>query len=412
MDEQIITNELLKRYLQGKCTVAEQQLIADFLDDPNNLIRLHQILAEQTNSLWDSSAEDLELDGGQIIDWQRRLYERMEEEQLIPSDKTIPNSLRRGIVPIRQRIQWYVAAILLFVGLGVLLLLWIPQGAEQSQLLSHQNNPIAPGSEKAILKLSDGSMISLSDASNGKLVDQAGVNVQKTAAGEIVYTATGINTASKRFNSISTPNGGQYRVTLPDGSKAWLNAASSLTYPIEFDNNERRVKMTGEVYFEIAKVSNEKKERIPFFVETDKQLIQVLGTTFNVNAYANEPYDCTTLVEGSVRLVSSGSGQSELLHPGQQALVGKNMQLSAADMQQNLAWVNGYFIFRREELGSILRKIARWYDVSVECPQELSTMKFTGKVSRNQSISALVEMIASINKVKLEIKERRIIVKK
>ncbi|MDR3008139.1 MAG: DUF4974 domain-containing protein [Sphingobacterium sp.] len=412
MDEQIITNELLKRYLQGKCTVAEQQIIADFLDDPNNLIHLHQILAEQTNSLWDSSAEDLELDHGQIIDWQRRLYERMEEEQLIPSDKTIPNSLRRRIFPIQQRIRWYAAAILLFVGLGALLWLWIPQGAEQPQQLTHQNNPIAPGSEKAILKLSDGSMISLSDADNGKLVDQAGVNVQKTAAGEIVYTAAGTATASNVFNSISTPNGGQYRVTLPDGSKARLNAASSLTYPIEFDKNERRVKMTGEVYFEIAKVSNEKKERIPFFVETDKQLIQVLGTTFNVNAYANEPYDCTTLVEGSIRLVAAGSGQSELLQPGQQALVGKNMQLSAADMQQNLAWVNGYFIFRREELGSILRKIARWYDVTVECPPELSTMKFTGKVSRSQSISAVADMIASVNKVQLEIKERRIIVKK
>lgn len=412
MDEQIITNELLKRYLQGKCTVAEQQLIADFLDDPNNLILLHQIMAEQTNSLWDSSADVPQYDRGQITDWQRRLHERMEEEQLIPSDKTKANLHKRGIIPIRQRIQWYAAAILLFVGLGALLWLWIPQGAKPSEQLAHQKNRIAPGSEKAILTLSDGSLISLSDAANGKLVDQAGVNVRKTAAGEIVYTVAGKSAASKVFNSISTPNGGQYRVTLPDGSKAWLNAASSLTYPIEFDKNERRVKMTGEVYFEIAKVSNEKKERIPFFVETDKQLIQVLGTTFNVNAYANEPYDCTTLVEGSVRLVAAGNGQSELLKPGQQALVGKNMQLSGADLQQNLAWVNGYFIFRREELGSILRKIARWYDVTVECPPELSTMKFTGKVSRSQSISAVADMIVSVNKVNLEIKERRIIVKK
>lgn len=412
MDEQIITNELLKRYLQGKCNVAEQQLIADFLDDPNNLILLHQIMAEQTNSLWDSSADVSQHDRGQITDWQRRLHERMEEEQLIPSDKTKANLRKRGIIPIRQRIQWYAAAILLFVGLGALLWLWIPQGAKPSEQLAHQKNRITPGSEKAILKLSDGSIISLSDAANGKLVDQAGVNVRKTAAGEIVYTAAGKSAASKVFNSISTPNGGQYRITLPDGSKAWLNAASSLTYPIEFDKNERRVKMTGEVYFEIAKVSNEKKERIPFFVETEKQLIQVLGTTFNVNAYANEPYDCTTLVEGSVRLVAAGNGQSELLKPGQQALVGKNMQLSGADLQQNLAWVNGYFIFRREELGSILRKIARWYDVTVECPPELSTMKFTGKVSRSQSISAVADMIASVNKVNLEIKERRIIVKK
>ncbi|WP_343563983.1 FecR domain-containing protein [Sphingobacterium sp.] len=412
MDEQIITNELLKRYLQGKCTVAEQQLIADFLDDPNNLILLHQIMAEQTDSLWDSPEDIPQHDSGQIADWQRRLHERIAAEQLIPADKISPNLYHRRIIPIRKRIQWFAAAILLVVGMGALLWFWIPRGAEPGEQLAHQKKDITPGSEKAILKLSDGSMISLSDAANGKLVDQAGVNVLKTAAGEIVYTAAGKAAASKAFNSISTPNGGQYRVTLPDGSKAWLNAASSLTYPTEFDQNERRVKMTGEVYFEIAKVSNEKKERIPFFVETDKQLIQVLGTTFNVNAYTNEPQDCTTLVEGSVRLLVKGNGQSELLKPGQQALVGKNMQLTAADMQQNLAWVNGYFIFRREELGSILRKIARWYDVTVECPPELSTMKFTGKVSRSQSLSAVADMIASVNKVKLEIKERRIIVKK
>ncbi|WP_286859232.1 MULTISPECIES: FecR family protein [Sphingobacterium] len=412
MDEQIITNELLKRYLQGKCTVAEQQLIADFLDDPNNLILLHQIMAEQTNSLWDSSADVPQHDRGQITVWQRRLHERMEEEQLIPSDKTKPNLRKRGIIPIRQRIQWYAAAILLFVGLGALLWLWIPQGAKPSEQLVHQKNRITPGSDRAILKLADGSTISLSDAAKGSIADQGGVKVQKTAEGEIVYAAIDKRASTQSYNSINTPNGGQYRVTLPDGSRAWLNAASSLTYPVEFGKKERRVKMTGEVYFEIAKITNENKERVPFFVETDKQVIQVLGTTFNVNAYADEPYDCTTLLEGSIRLVAAHSGKSELLKPGQQALVGNNMLLSEADIQQNLAWINGYFIFRREDLGGILRKIARWYDVTVECPPELSTMKFTGKVSRSQSLSAVTEMIASINKVKLEIKERRIIVKK
>ncbi len=408
MDEQLITNELLKRYLQGKCSAAEQQLVTDFLDNPDNVAQLHRIMSEETAVLWDLPAQATRLHNEQIAHWQHCLHERMVREQCAPKAKEEQSVHTPAIFkmpPLR-----YTAAALLLVGLAGLLWLLTQQGEGGAQGMAQQENSM-PGTDRAILQLSDGSTISLSDAANGKLVDEAGVSIRKTAAGEIIYTAAGKTASARSFNSIRTPNGGQYRITLPDGSRALLNAASSLTYPVEFEKNERRVKMTGEVYFEIAKVSNDSKQHVPFFVETDKQVIEVLGTTFNVNAYANEPYDCTTLVEGSVRLLATGSGKSELLKPGQQAMVGAAMQLSTADMQQNLAWVNGYFVFRREELGSILRKIARWYDVTVECPPELSSMKFTGKVSRSQSLAAVVEMISSINKVKLDIKERRIIVK-
>lgn len=408
----MITNELLKRYLQGKCTLAEKKLVADFLADPDHTAVLHRLMETETTFLWDRPEEVEPIDAAKISEWQQRLKERIGPVQpMVQAEETQP-PVKSKIVAIGKRTIRYVAAAFLFFALAGLI--WsLMQGDDfKENRTADLKKEIVPGSDKAILKLADGSTISLSDAAKGSIADQGGVKVQKTAEGAIVYTAATNRASSQSYNSISTPNGGQYCVTLPDGSKAWLNAASSLTYPVEFEKKERRVKMTGEVYFEIAKVSNEKKERLPFFVETDKQVIQVLGTTFNVNAYANESYDCTTLVEGSVRLVSAHSGKSELLRPGQQALIGNNMLLSEADMQQNLAWINGYFIFRREELGSILRKIARWYDVTVECPPELSTMKFTGKVSRSQSLSAVTEMIASIDKVKLEIKERRIIVKK
>ncbi|WP_158656123.1 FecR family protein [Sphingobacterium sp. HMA12] len=408
----MITNELLKRYLQGKCTRAEKKIVGDFLADPDHTAVLHRLMEAETTSLWDRPEEVEPIDAAKISEWQLRLKERIGPLQpLVQAEETQP-PLKSKIVAIGRKTIRYVAALLLFAALAGLIWSLMQRNDFKENQTADLKKEIAPGSDRAILKLADGSTISLSDAAKGSIADQGGVKVQKTAEGEIVYAAVDKRASTQSYNSIHTPNGGQYRVTLPDGSRAWLNAASSLTYPVEFEKKERRVKMTGEVYFEIAKITNENKERVPFFVETDKQVIQVLGTTFNVNAYANEPYDCTTLLEGSVRLVAAHSGKSELLKPGQQALVGNNMLLSEADIQQNLAWINGYFIFRREELGGILRKIARWYDVTVECPPELSTMKFTGKVSRSQSLSAVTEMIASINKVKLEIKERRIIVKK
>lgn len=300
MGEQMITNELLKRYLQGKCTRAEKKLVADFLADPDHAAVLHRLMETETTFIWDRPEEVEPIGAAKISEWQLRLKERIGPVQpMVQAEETQP-PIKSKIVAIGKRTIRYVAAALLFAMLAGLIWSIMQRDDFKENQIADLKKEIVPGSEKAILKLADGSTISLSDAANGNIVDQGGVKVQKTAEGEIVYAASNRNASPQSYNSISTPNGGQYRVTLPDGSKAWLNAASSLTYPVEFEKKERRVKMTGEVYFEIAKISNENKERVQFFVETDKQVIQVLGTTFNVNAYANEPFDCTTLVEGSV----------------------------------------------------------------------------------------------------------------
>ncbi|RYF26640.1 MAG: DUF4974 domain-containing protein [Flavobacteriales bacterium] len=301
-----------------------------------------------------------------------------------------------------------VAAALALIGTFSYLLL------QNQSTLKTQSDALAkdvqPGGQKALLTLADGSTISLTEAPNGELTQQAGLQVNKTADGEITYHAEQNNAIAKNaYNTIATPKGGRYAVTLPDGSKAWLNAASSLSYPVHFAKQARKVKMTGEVYFEIAKQFNG-QNRVPFEVETDKQTIQVLGTHFNVQAYADEKVVATTLLEGSVRVVATSNGQSVMLKPGEQALLTNQLFAKSADLEQVMAWKNGDFIFKNEELGSVLRDIARWYDVEIECPASLGKLRITGMIAQNQPLSAVAKSISLLGTANLIVKERRIVV--
>ncbi|MEQ7800193.1 FecR family protein [Pedobacter sp. ASV1-7] len=308
-------------------------------------------------------------------------------------------------------IRTVAAAALFLIGGTALVTYNIQFKTDGTQFSGHQND-ILPGGDKAFLTLSDGTMVALSTAENGQIAVQEGLEVEKTSEGEIIYQTNRIAARNVNvFNSIVTPNGGQYRITLPDGSKALLNAASSLTYPVHFSNRERRIKMTGEVYFEIAKATNSKNKRIPFFIETDKQEIQVLGTHFNVNAYKNESMVKTTLVEGRVK-VKSHQGQTVLLKPGQQALLTDQLWVETVDIQQQLAWKNGDFIFKSENLQSVLRQIARWYDIEVVCPEHLETLRMNGMISRSKPLSTIIDMIETTheNKITLTLKGRRLIV--
>jgi len=279
----------------------------------------------------------------------------------------------------------------------------------------HAKN-ISPGSQKASLTLADGSVVSLSEVAVGTTVAlQGGIRVEKNKEGDIVYHANADHQpVSGAQNTVSTPKGGHFKVTLPDGSIAWLNAASSIRYPLQFAANERRISMTGEVYFEIAKkeLTDQlgRKRKLPFYVETNQQEIQVLGTHFNVNAYTDEPYTATTLTEGSVKVTALESGETALLKPGQQAQLAKGIAINNVDTEQFIAWINGDFVFRGEELQGVLRKVARWYDVEFDCPQDLAKLRFNGMVSRSQPLSTIIETLQSTKKIKVILKERRIIV--
>ncbi|MBO9153526.1 FecR family protein [Chitinophaga sp. GCM10012297] len=270
---------------------------------------------------------------------------------------------------------------------------------------------ILPGVNKASLTLLDGSVIALEEIQDGTVAVQRGVRIEKDTGGNIRYYADRKQeTSPVAINTITTPKGGQYRIILPDGSVARLNAASSLVYPVRFAGSERRVKMTGEVYFEISKLPLPGgKGNVPFFVESAGQEVQVLGTHFNINAYGDEAAIRTTLVEGSVK-VRSTDGRSAMLKPGQQAVLAKQLRVQQADISRELAWTNGDFVFRGETLEGVLRQVGRWYDVSVEYPPHIGQLRFSGMISRSQPLSAIVKMIQSTKKATVTIKERRLIV--
>jgi ferric-dicitrate binding protein FerR (iron transport regulator) len=255
----------------------------------------------------------------------------------------------------------------------------------------HKVNDVAPGGDKAMLTLADGSKIVLNDAKDGVIAKQGLTRLNKTNAGQLVYQADqSSKAAAPSYNTVTTPKGGQFRITLSDGTKVWLNAASSITFPTTFSAEERKVAISGEVYFEVA--SN---KHVPFRVVSGKQEVEDIGTCFDIKAYDDERSISTTLVEGAVK-ISSG-GQSALLVPGQQATISNKkpgpISVKTVNTEVVLAWKNGNFEFESEELHAIMRQVARWYDIKVIYDGNVKPRRFTASVPRNVNLSKLLEML-------------------
>ncbi|MBB6239119.1 ferric-dicitrate binding protein FerR (iron transport regulator) [Pedobacter sp. AK013] len=270
---------------------------------------------------------------------------------------------------------------------------------------------VAPGKNKAILTLADGKKISLSDAMKGDVAKEAGFSITKTADGQLVYNVAGSeNVNDSRLNTISTPNGGEWQIQLPDGSTVWLNAASSIQYSLNIGTAKQRVvKLDGEAYFEVAKNATH-----PFIVETDKQAVEVLGTHFNINSYKDEKVTKTTLLEGSVRVSHNKTNESEVLKPGEQSLVSvSGIAIKEVDVDEAIAWKKGYFMFNNERQESILRKVARWYNVEIEyADQDAKDVMYYGTVSRFEKISKVLTKFEQTGEVRFDIKGNKVIVYK
>lgn len=296
------------------------------------------------------------------------------------------------------------ASILIVFSIGYLLLF----NRHQEQETAKHTVSISPGRQAASLTLANGKKIFLSDQQSGKVAQEAGVSISKTSSGELVYEIIGAKNQPNGFNTLATSNGETYRVKLPDGSMVWLNAASSLKYPVSFQNSKNReVQLSGEAYFEISK-----DREHPFIVKSKGQQVEVLGTHFNINAYHEEPSILTTLLEGSVRLTSA-HGTAKVLKPGQQAaLTNHQLKILPADTRSVTAWKDGYFRFKNESLPSIMRKIARWYNVEVVFEKGLPEDTYSGAVARHDDISRVLEIMEGSNNIHFTIKERRIIVSK
>jgi len=271
---------------------------------------------------------------------------------------------------------------------------------------NHQRfkDDVSPGGDKATLILADGSTIVLDETQNGTIAQQGNSKIIKLD-GKLSYDPTNKNSREIVYNTISTPKGGQYQLELPDGSQVWLNATSSIHFPTSFTGTERRIEITGEAYFEIAKNPN-----MPFIVTVSNSEVQVLGTHFNINAYNDEDNVKTTLLEGSVRFVNDGS--INILKPGQQAQLtkeGTTKVVSDVNVDNVVAWKNGMFDFENASIETVMRQLSRWYDVEIEYKGKTDDL-FIAEMRRNIKLSDALKALELTGKVKFDIQDKKIIV--
>lgn len=299
----------------------------------------------------------------------------------------------------------YVAASLVVI-CSAALLFWTPWlSTDKETAETVRINDIAPGDSKAILTLADGSKVILDHATSGEIANQSGIRIIKTADGKVIYdVATDNSDHNVLFNKIETPRGGQYQVNLPDGSSVWLNAASSLRFPTNFRGKTREVELDGEAYFEIA--SDKDK---PFIVTTATQEVEVLGTHFNINAYANEESVRTTLLEGSVKVIDRNNRREARLTPGQEAVhtPKDGFLLRTADIDQAISWKQGLFIFNDMNLKNIMRQLERWYNVNVDYTT-IPNIKYNVHVSKDINLSEVLRALEVTGNVKFTIEDRTI----
>lgn len=289
---------------------------------------------------------------------------------------------------------WAAAASLLLIGGGAVWLL--RPGQQKTGVIAQTDTTLAPGGNRAILTLANGQEIILDNQANGRIAVPGGVDVIKADSGAIAYIGTGNNV---QYHTLSTPRGGQFQLTLPDGSQVWLNSASSIRYPTAFTGTERTVEMTGEGYFEIAPDAAK-----PFTVKANRLDVHVLGTGFNIMAYADENAIRTTLVSGSVK-VEAGDAAT-VLTPGVQASLsreGKTFKTSRPDLAEVLAWKNGQFRFNRTGIRNIMRQVSRWYNVDVSYEGNVDNIEFQGILSRKVTAKALLETLEATGDVHFEI---------
>ncbi|RZM28825.1 MAG: FecR family protein [Pedobacter sp.] len=389
--------ELLEKYRKGLCTPQEKAVVehwynthsesaSDQLPDPR--------YPDTKEDIWKAISSKIE-----------------EEANKGPKESTWTINTKRILA---------AASIFISIAVGVYYFAY-PGSADPEPFAAEHNPQIKPGGNKAYLTLSNGKRIVLSDSTTGTLAMQSGVKITKTADGQIVYQVTAQDDKDNgKYNVLEAPKGGQYQIVLIDGTKVWLNSASVLKYPARFSASERKVELTGEAYFEVAK-----SKKQPFRIITDSQEITVLGTHFNVNAYSDESDTKTTLVEGSVKVLSLSSPPSQaagrddgraetraevILKPGEQSVVHHGaIKVKDADMEEALAWKNGYFIFENDDMDMIMRKLERWYDVEVVYKgAEGNRTKVMGTIEKNTDLPEVLKLLEATGKFKFKTEGRRI----
>jgi transmembrane sensor len=400
--------DLLNRYSSGNCTVAEQELVEAWYEELVNTGELEYGEGEK-----ESIQEAMETGLLQSITTGEEPYTEYPE-----------------YTPVRRMhgTWWAAAAILVCLSGAVFYLMNKRASTDLAKADPIIKNDVEPGSNKAVLTLADGKTIVLDDAANGVVAQEGKAKVIKPGDGKLVYSSDNSNGEGPlSYNTLATPRKGQYQLRLPDGTKVWLNAESSIHYPTGFRGKERRVQITGEAYFEVTH-----DKEMPFIVEKGDMQVEVLGTHFNVNAYNDESAIKTTLLEGKVKVrrkwavgngeLAKGNGQKAMdkiqevvLKPGEQAIAEVHSPLTirhSPDLEQVIAWKNGLFHFESADIRTIMRQLARWYDVEVvyEGATEKNDPLFV-EISRNTRLSDVLKVLQESGSAKFSIQGRKIIVK-
>lgn len=368
-------DRLLRKFRKGLCTEEEKQLLIDWYEAWHN--------------------EDMPL---AEVD-----FDLAEQEMWQTIEKKSAKRIR-----LNPYLKWMVAAGITLVTFLFSYKYYVTHSTDklENRLVVHD---VHPGGDRASLTLANGSEIDLTSLKPGESIEQDGFYILKKENGQLVYTAKPIKESREDatdmvFNEVHTPKGGQFQLQLPDGTKVWLNASSSIKYPLHFGEDERRVELDGEAYFEVTKHNHYK----PFIVQTKQQEVLVLGTHFNVNAYENELATRTTLVEGKVKILTNNLASSVVLQPNEQSSLPKNgtrLAVRQINPAESIAWKDGEFVFNNTDLKTIMRQLERWYDVRVVDLDKFPNNTYNGKMKRAVNLSKVLRILELTSELKFTIEE-------
>ncbi|MFC6102448.1 FecR family protein [Olivibacter domesticus] len=387
---------LVTKYLNKSATAAEIEELSTLL---------HTLEIEEINKIMEQIYEQTDTTNPVLnLDQSQNILQNILKDTKI-SQQT--HFSKRKYSPIYKL---SIAAIIGAITFGLVFFKFYSlQKDNQRTLPIKQTSDISAGGNRATLSMANGTIILLDSANKGVLARDEGTIIKKTAEGQLAFNARHIQydkEASIGVNTIYTPRGGQYQIILPDGSKVWLNAETSIKFPSKFIGAERRVELIGEAYFEIAKKINQ-----PFKVVTNRIEVQVLGTAFSISGYKDETTQKTTLFDGAIKI--KRGEKTQLLKPGEQSILTANNQFQlkdGVDPEVELAWKNGLFLFKDASMKEVMNQVARWYNVKVIYTGKNSKKLFNGSVSRSANLDELMSMLAFTG-VAYEIKERNIIIK-
>jgi transmembrane sensor len=391
---------LVSKYLDRSCKEAEINQFLRLFDQRQNEILIKAYIKQYFESANEFEQNDKAREDEAIENVHARLISRINKKQ----------------IAIKHMHLFKVAvACLILISLSFAPIYFIYFSKNQNHIANVQKQDIEPGGNKGILTLSDGSQIILEKVNQGDIATQGDATI-KNISGKLIYDVPTTKKADVYYNKLTVPRGGQYQLTLPDGTNVWLNAASSIDYPTVFKGKERRVRITGEVYFEVAPYiligKNGENERIPFIVDINNQVkIKVLGTHFNLSSYPEEKITEVTLIEGSVEVNSLVSNETTAIRPGQQASIdaGGRIMIKEVDTEEVVAWKNGLFYFNNANLQTVMQQLARWYDVQIKYEGNVPNRIFTGKIHRDINLSEALEIL-KFTKVNFRIDNKCIIV--